>query len=409
VVADIDNDGWADLWVTNLYQSGPKQPQALSEYWIGIDGTPPDEALRAQLEIPPGRGLLVNQVVEESPAAKAGLKQYDVLLACQDKPLAEIAELAKIIEEKKESLLSLRLIRGGKRIIVEITPQKRPASQTGDTCPAVSKVDDATFLRRVWLDLLGSLPEADEIQKFSVEKQEKKREVLVNRLLRKSTVASRSCTACHADDGHGWQSSVNSPLVRWETEVFKFPHGGNNYVKRLIGLPGAVVNEIDGALVEKLPDDVSVSVTLKGSEVAKITVKKGDRTWDLTNANDQKELPDESRGYVAALLAAIRSNAGTTLGGAQHLTQELSTPWRPLRFKLDLVTDRADLRELFATGGTPGVDRDTRPSAPEAAFDKLDKQLESLGSQLGELRKAMHDLQQTLKSEKGKSTGEEKK
>jgi hypothetical protein len=111
--ADLDLDGDVDLFVTHLYQSGPKQPQALSEYWIGIDGTPPDEALRAQLELPAGQGLVVNQVVENSPAAKAGLKQYDVLIACQDQLLREIGDLAKIVDEKKETLLALRLIRGG--------------------------------------------------------------------------------------------------------------------------------------------------------------------------------------------------------------------------------------------------------------------------------------------------------
>src|SRR5262245_4434978 len=224
--ADFDSDGHIDLFVANYYQSGPKQPQPFGEYWIGIDGVAPDDALRAQLELPAGQGFVINQVVGDSPAAKAGLKQYDVLLSCQDQPLAGIADLAKIINEKQETLLALRLIRGGKRIIVEITPQRRPAGQTGETCPAVSKADDATFVRRVWLDLLGALPEADDVHKFVGDKQADKRVSLVNRLLRKSMVTSKSCTSCHADEGKDWKLSRN--LVTWDTDVVKFDDVANN-------------------------------------------------------------------------------------------------------------------------------------------------------------------------------------
>src|SRR5262249_18013827 len=161
------------------------------------------------------------------------------------------------------TLLALRLIRGGKRIIIEITPQKRPASQTGETCPAVSKVDDATFVRRVWLDLLGVLPEADDVHRFVGDKQSDKRVSLVNRLLRKSMVDSKSCTLCHADEGKDWKLSRN--LVTWDADVFKFENvTASPYIKRLVGLPGAYVSAEDGIFVEagsKLPDDVSVSLT----------------------------------------------------------------------------------------------------------------------------------------------------
>jgi hypothetical protein len=396
VFADLDNDGNIDLFLTNYYQSGPKQPQPFGEYWIGIDGVPPDDALRAQLELPAGQGLLINQVVEDSPAAKAGLKQYDVLLSCHDQPLSGIADLAKIINERKEALLALRLIRGGKRIIIEITPQRRPASQTGETCPAVSKADDATFARRVWLDLLGAAPEADEVQKFVGDKQADKRTSLVNRLLRKSMVASKSCTLCHADEGKDWKLSRN--LVTWDADVFKFENvTASPYIKRLVGLPGAYVSAGDGIFVEagsRLPDDVSVSVTVRGNEPAKVTVKKGDQTWEAAGAEIQTKFPAEVRGFVAALFAPAPIVSGKSL---------LWTAGDPHREWDVLLKGRVD----WLLDGRPDVliagPANVQPAASETAFDRLDKQIDSLGNQLGELRKAMHDLQQSLKTEKGKS------
>ena len=139
------------------------------------------------MELPAAQGLLINQVVDDSRAAKAGLKQYDVLISCNDAVIAQIADLAKLLEEKKETALPLKLMRSGKRIIIEVTPQRRPASQTGDTCPAISKAADEEFARRAWLDVTGVAPDEDDVQRFIAEKREKKREWLVNRLLRKST------------------------------------------------------------------------------------------------------------------------------------------------------------------------------------------------------------------------------
>ena len=167
-VVDLDNTGEIDLIISNAYQAaaGPTAPQVLSNYWIGIDGTPVDDALRAQLELLPAQGLLINQVVDDSPAAKAGLKQYDVLILCNDDAISQIADLAKILDEKKETALPLKLVRSGKRIIIEVTPQRRPASQTGETCPSISKATDEEFVRRAWLDVVGAAADEEEVQRF---------------------------------------------------------------------------------------------------------------------------------------------------------------------------------------------------------------------------------------------------
>jgi hypothetical protein len=414
-VVDFDNDGFLDIFVTNLYQSGPTKPQPLSEYWIGVDGTSADAALRAQLEVPQGQGLLINQVVKDSPAARAGLKQYDLLLTCLDTPLAEIADLARIVEEKKETALPLKLIRGGKRIEIEVIPQRRPPSQTGETCPAVSKADDATFARRAWLDLVGVLPAPEAIEKFIVEKRDRKREWLVNRLLRKSTVAVKSCTACHANDGEEFKLCRNLPLARWETDVLKFePAVGQNYIKRLVGLPGVMLDLKDGTFLDagqKLPDDVSLSVTLQGSQPPKITVKKGDRTWEFTGALDQQQLPDELRACLAALMTPAHASAGANLFRAiGDVDRDGDLDRHPDALVNGRVLWNPAFRGVWHEVVTPGSPKaEPQPAASEAAFDRLDKQLDSFGSQLGELRKAMHDLHQTLKTERPKSGTEDKK
>ena len=48
---------------------------------------------------------------------------------------------------------------------------------------AEGKCDDSTFLRRVYLDLLGTIPNHDEAKKFLADQDEKKRDKLIERLL----------------------------------------------------------------------------------------------------------------------------------------------------------------------------------------------------------------------------------
>ena len=385
--ADFDSDGRVDLYITNIVdQVAHSRPQPLSEYWVGIDATPPDDALRAQLDLPAGQGLVINQIVAGSAAEKAGLKPYDVLISCNDVPLKEIGDLAKIIEQKKESALTLRLVRAGKRSTVEVTPQRRPASQTGATCPAVSKVDDREFVGRVWTDLLGTVPEQNEVESFLNETRADKREWLVNRLLRSSTTAAKSCTDCHADDVQGWKLFQGMGVVpHWDATVFRSPENAfNGYIKRIVNVPD-VLFEVAQA-PQSLPDDVSVSITYQKGQPAKVTVKQGEQTWEATAADYREKLPEHLRGCVDALLPA-----GQPAGAAG--------PQHHLKWTLDrLAPHDGHVRwKRYTSSFQPQQLTTPAQTAPsESAIEKLDKQIESLASQLGDLRKAMQELRQAM-------------
>ena len=115
-----------------------------SSYWIGVNVAPADDTLRAQLELPEGQGLTVNGVMPDSPALKAGVKPHDVLLALGDKPLREIDDLVEQIRSIGETKTSLKLIRAGKEMTIDITPAKRPGLEAGQLQPFI---DDNTALK----------------------------------------------------------------------------------------------------------------------------------------------------------------------------------------------------------------------------------------------------------------------
>jgi len=89
-----------------------------SSFWIGL-----------ALEQEDGR-LEVEQVVAESPAAKAGIKEDDVLLASGETPLKEVTDLQKLVQSFDGKPLSLKILRDGKEIVVEVKPERRKGVQT---------------------------------------------------------------------------------------------------------------------------------------------------------------------------------------------------------------------------------------------------------------------------------------
>lgn len=105
-----------------------EEAEQMPAYWIGLLGGPVSEELRAHLELPADQGILVREVVPESPAAKAGVQQFDILLRAGDDELAGMQDLVKHVAKagEAEEPIKLDLIRHGRQETTEVTPEKRP-------------------------------------------------------------------------------------------------------------------------------------------------------------------------------------------------------------------------------------------------------------------------------------------
>lgn len=102
-----------------------------SEYWIGVEAHAVPDALRAHLKLPEGQGLLVEQVLPDSPAAKAKIQRHDVLVKAGGKPLNDVADLIEAVGASQGKPLALELIRAGKTVQAEVTPAKPPKELAG--------------------------------------------------------------------------------------------------------------------------------------------------------------------------------------------------------------------------------------------------------------------------------------
>jgi hypothetical protein len=101
-------------------------PVKVSDYWIGVQGGEILPPLQAQLELEENEGVLVEWVVPESPADKAGVKQYDVILNVNGTPVSHVGDIVKKVDEIKDKELTLAIIRKSKPEELKLTPEKRP-------------------------------------------------------------------------------------------------------------------------------------------------------------------------------------------------------------------------------------------------------------------------------------------
>jgi serine protease Do len=92
---------------------------------LGATLEPASDSLRAQLGIPAGQGLVVVSLAGDGPAADAGLKEKDILLALADKPLASADDLPEQLKAASEAPLRLRIVRAGKPVSLQVRPVRR--------------------------------------------------------------------------------------------------------------------------------------------------------------------------------------------------------------------------------------------------------------------------------------------
>jgi S1-C subfamily serine protease len=108
---------------------GPVHPEPPT-YWIGVSVTPIEPALRSQLQLPDRQGLIAMEVVKDGPAAKAGLRHYDILLKFDGVDLSDQSGLTRLVQARGEKTVPLELFREGHKQEIKITPERRKAAVT---------------------------------------------------------------------------------------------------------------------------------------------------------------------------------------------------------------------------------------------------------------------------------------
>ena len=188
---------------------------------------------------------MVEQVVPESPAAKAGIEVNDILLKFGEADLSDVEGLQKAVGENKDGEAKVTLLRAGKQKAVTVKPEVRPADVGA---PDPHRPGDwgqiSEMLKKLERGELGE----DPLRMFFV---------------RPGVV-------------------VPKELKQQRIELFTSP-------------PGAA----------HLPKGTRVTVTRENDAPAKITVEKDGQKWEVTEAELDK-LPADLRPAVKGMLGGGR-------------------------------------------------------------------------------------------------------
>lgn len=197
-------------------------------------------------------GILVDSVFEDSPADKAGLKEGDILIEADDTKLAEPKSLLAVLsglDKDESSEITLKVLRKGDEIKVQVTPADRPEL----------KELDIEHLEKMHIDL-SKLHGAEESVRKALERM---RAAGVNKDLN--------------------IFRFGSPSMVFETE------GEVDSDVEIV-----IVKEIDGEKVE-------VRVAREDDQPATVTMKEGDeeKVYTIDNLD---EMPDEIVAIVKPIL-----------------------------------------------------------------------------------------------------------
>jgi serine protease Do len=91
---------------------------------IGVSTMELTKQLADYFGIADGKGVLVTSVVEDSPAAKAGVRAGDVITAIDGEAVDSPGDLARVINRKKEGDVSLTIIRNKTQQTIHVTPKE---------------------------------------------------------------------------------------------------------------------------------------------------------------------------------------------------------------------------------------------------------------------------------------------
>lgn len=97
---------------------------------LGATVAPVPDAVREQIDLAEGVGLLLDSVEPGGPAATAGLKRFDILTRFNDQIVCNADQFATLVKLRKPGAVPMTVLRGGKeRKLQVILPQADPADE----------------------------------------------------------------------------------------------------------------------------------------------------------------------------------------------------------------------------------------------------------------------------------------
>jgi len=314
-----------------------KSYKASKKAWLGVHTQTVDYELVETSDLPVKYGVVVNEVVKDSPADEAGLEEDDVIIGFDGSKITDTDELMEMIDEHRPGdEVILTVMREGDEVELTVTLEKRPGY---DKSIRISKSsgnkdyffsfdyydDERTYLGVSLLDLTSQLGDY-----FSVDKG---RGALITEV---------------RDDSPAKEAGLKA---------------------------GDVIVSIDE---DKIFDSEDVRDLISEKEA-------GDKV-EVTVVRDKKE----RRFSVEVAEAEEESDAYSHILFRQFYGPDFD-------FMLPKMKAKAKLRAIPRIQTLPGLDLDDFHGFDPDDFDELELEMKKLKMELKSLHKEMEELREKLK------------
>lgn len=112
VVADLEDDG------------------QINRGWLGIQIKPVSDEVASVLGLEPGKGTMIDKVLDGTPAQKAGLKSGDIVLSFDGTEVGEARDLTRAVAGTAPKTVSkVEVMRKGERLMLDVTLVNRATAQ----------------------------------------------------------------------------------------------------------------------------------------------------------------------------------------------------------------------------------------------------------------------------------------
>ncbi|HCJ66740.1 MAG TPA: hypothetical protein DHV62_05285 [Elusimicrobia bacterium] len=136
--------------------------------WLGVEIKEIDDAIQKQFGLPDEEGALVNNVLKDSPAEKAGLMRGDVIVKFDEKKVFTSYELQKIVgQTPPNKKVKIEIIRDKNRKTIELVTGEMPTKIEEAAAVAPEEV------KGEWLGMKVSNFNSELGEKYGLPKEEK--------------------------------------------------------------------------------------------------------------------------------------------------------------------------------------------------------------------------------------------
>ncbi|MFC1522241.1 PDZ domain-containing protein [Elusimicrobiota bacterium] len=147
--------------IMNLVFEGQRDPGSLNQpliagawaaqtsmlvTWLGAEVLPVDKKLAAKLGVAQ-KGLLVNRVAQNSPAAKSGIARGDVITKFNRKKVSSVKKLGKLVGRAKPGeAVIFEVVRRGEKSRVSVTLETKPRKADRFALPSIIRPRQVDWL-----------------------------------------------------------------------------------------------------------------------------------------------------------------------------------------------------------------------------------------------------------------------